>query len=136
MAERKDPQEGLERLTEAIVRAILSSEEVMTKIRDLQLGDILAPSDIVALALRFPGRRGAEVRVDLLRGNREGEPEGSQTPQAGRRESGEDLLGRKLTHNEELFLKFLQERFDEKDWLKKAGIQYDPDLKEESAEEG
>jgi hypothetical protein len=128
MAEREDPQEGLERLTEAIVRAILTSEEVMKKIRDLQLGDVLTPSDIVALALRFPGKRGAEVRVDLLRGSREGEPDGPQPPRPGKREHKEEPSSRKLTQNEELFEKYLQDRFDEKEWLKKKCLQFDPNL--------
>ena len=139
MAEREDPQEGLEKLTEAIVRAILSSEEVMTKIRDLQLGDSIGPTDILALALRFPGRRGAEVRVELIRGNRQ-ETSEKEGPRIVKMEQRGSPPGRKLTRNEELFEQYLeqyvQEHFDLKAWLKKAGIQYDPKLEEEAGKEG
>jgi hypothetical protein len=140
MAERDDPQEGqegFERLTESIVRSILSSEEVMSQIRALQLGDALDPSDILALALRFPGHRGAEVRVELLRGDRQGESEKEESrgPSGSNFGRKKNVSSRKLTQNEELFKKYLQDRFDEEAWMKKAGIRFEVSLEEESEKE-
>ena len=140
MAERDDPQEGqegFERLTEAIVRAILSSEEVMSQIRALQLGDALDPSDILALALRFPGHRGAEVRVELLRGDRQGESEKEESrgPRGVNFDRKRNVSSRKLTRNEELFEKHLQDRFDEEAWMKKAGIRFEVKVEEKSEKE-
>ena len=69
------PGPQYEKLSQAIIHAILSSNEVKSQVADLQNGGGLDGEDIIALALRFPPQGGLEARVELMRraGGGEGE---------------------------------------------------------------
>lgn len=125
-----------EKLSQAIIHAILSSEDVQARIAELQEEGALDGEDIIALALRFPPHGGLEAKVELMRkavaegaeeDEAEADPESKGPPSQDGAGSGSGGAKGKLTPNETAFDNFLQGRFDEEAWMKQAGIRFLPE---------
>lgn len=70
------------------------------------------------------GRNGNSVLADSAY-SKTGEEPVSSGPGSGKKSNDSQFIdGRELTENEMRFEHFLQIRFDEKRWMKKAGIQF------------
>jgi hypothetical protein len=128
MWDRLKPGPHYEQLSQAIIHAILSSEEVQERVADLHRQGALDGDDIIALALRFPPHGGLEAKVELMRkpdaeraeleDDEEAEEESSPRPPSVKKS------GRPRTPNEIAFEKYLVDRFNEEAWMKNAGIRF------------
>ena len=126
MWDRLKPGPHYEQLSQAIIHAILSSEEVQERVAELHRQGVLDGEDILALALRFPPHGGLEAKVELMRkpgaerADGEGEAEEDDLPRRGSVRKG----GRSSTPNEIAFENYLQNLFNEEIWMKDAGIRF------------
>jgi hypothetical protein len=128
MWDRLKPGPHYEQLSQAIIHAILSSEEVQERVAELHRRGALDGDDIIALALRFPPHGGLEAKVELMRkpgaeraeleGDEEAEEESSPRPRKVKKSD------RSRTPNEVAFEKYLVDRFNEAAWMKSAGIRF------------
>ncbi|MFQ5912772.1 MAG: hypothetical protein ACE5JS_06295 [Nitrospinota bacterium] len=136
MWDRLKPGPKYEALSQAILQAILSSKEVQARVDELLRQGALDGEDIVALALRFLPLGRLEAKVDLMRKSSGesaevdvGEDEALVDGEEGITLPLQDVrvgsaAGRKMTPNELAFEKFLQDRFDEKAWMREARIRF------------
>ena len=131
------PGPPYEQLSQAIIRAILSSSEVQSFIEELHEQGGLEAEDIVALALRFPPEGGLEAKVELMRRGESEESEGSVDEEPGSVDQEEEFsqqgteLSRKIegsppsrSPNEIAFENFLQDQFDSEAWMREVGIRF------------
>ncbi len=125
MAESQEVPEEIGRLSDAIIKAILGSEEVKGILSLLQQRGLVAPDDIFALALKFPTAGVMEARMGQIRQEgRGGENELVISPPPPPKEREQFVNGKKLSPAEEAFMEYCAERFDTSAWLKKARIRF------------
>lgn len=139
MSDGMKPGPQYEKLSQAIIHAILSSNEVQSRVAELQKGGVLDGEDIIALALRFPPQGGLEAKVELMRrsGGEDGESDiddesvadleedlPTPAPEPWIRSSGPSK--RTLSPNEAAFEKYLQNRFNDESWMKEVRIRFLP----------
>ncbi|MFQ6110565.1 MAG: hypothetical protein ACE5LX_00900 [Nitrospinota bacterium] len=125
MAEPEKIPEEIGRLSDAIIKAILSSEEVKGILSLLQQQGLVAPDDIFALALKFPTAGVMEAKMGQIRvEGKEGEDAVPVSPPLPSKEKAQFVDGKKLSPAEEAFMEYCAERFDSAEWLKKARIRF------------
>lgn len=128
MWDRLKPGPHYEQLSQAIIHAILSSEEVQERVAELHRQGALDGDDVIALALRFPPHGGLEAKVELMRkpGAERAEPEDEdEAPERSKpRPRNVKKSERSRTPNEIAFEKYLVDRFNEEAWMKSAGIRF------------
>ncbi len=127
------PGPQYEQLSQAIIHAILSSNEVQSRVAEMQRKGGLDGEDIIALALRFPPQGGLEAKVELMRRStgEDGELDvdvemaadledpSSAVPRAGSSVSSK----RTLSPNEAAFEEYLQNRFNES-WMREVKVRF------------
>ncbi|MFQ5451530.1 MAG: hypothetical protein ACE5E9_12955 [Nitrospinaceae bacterium] len=115
-----------EQLNEAIMKAIVSSEEVKKVLMHFKSKDLINNLAVLNLILSLEElselvfSRDDSFKLEPVDGESPsqvsgGDPEPSDT-------THDKIDGKNLTRNEVLFEKFFQGVFDEKKWMKKAGI--------------
>ncbi len=129
------PGPQYEKLSQAIIHAILSSNEVQSRVADLQSKGGLDDEDIIALALRFPQQGGLEAKVEVMRRSAEedGELDIDEEMAADHEEdpsSPEPTGGywvsskRTLSPNEVAFEEYLQDRFNDESWMREVRVRF------------
>ena len=129
------PGPQYEKLSQAIIHAILSSNEVQSRVAEMQSKGGLDGEDIIALALRFPPQGGLEAKVELMRrsagedgeldideemaADLEEEPSSAE-PRAGSSVSSK----RTLSPNEAAFEEYLQNRFNDESWMREVKVRF------------
>ena len=125
----KKPQDGLERLSNAIINAILRSEEVKGLISRLQGEAKIQSEDVFALALKFPTPGVMEARMGRIdQGGEAGDSFDEETFESEENDKpafGQFIDGMKLNEKEIEFQEFLAQRFDENDWMKGARLAWE-----------
>ncbi len=126
---KRKPQNDLERLSNAIINAILRSEEVKGIISRLQGDALIQPEDVFALALKFPTPGVMEARMGRI--NQDDEAGDSFNEETFESEENDDppfgqfIDGLKLNEKEIKFQEFLARRFDESGWMKGARLAWE-----------
>ncbi|GMT41777.1 MAG: hypothetical protein IEMM0002_0188 [bacterium] len=119
--------EDMEKLSRAIVEAIMSSEPVRRALGKMHNVEDSLPSNFMVFMLRL------DSLVDGKNGNKKGEirleefskekPKKRKSRKPAKRLPIVD--GRLLSENEKTFLDYLSKKFDQKAWLKKNKISLD-----------
>ena len=131
------PGPQYEKLSQAIIHAILSSNEVQSRVADLQSKGGLDDEDIIALALRFPQQGGLEAKVEVMRRSAEedGEldideemaadhDENPSSPEPGPKGEFWVSSKRTLSPNEVAFEEYLQNRFNDESWMREVRVRF------------
>ncbi len=113
MGFHNDPENDIEKLSKAIVDAIVSSKEVRSTLARLIEKDVLLDKGFMVLMIKMQAL--AELATSM-----ENSAKGKKRPR--KKDAPQYIDGRELSHNELAFLEYCAKRFDEKEWLKKAGI--------------
>ena len=125
----KKPQDDLERLSNAIINAILRSEEVKGLISRLQGGAQIQPEDVFALALKFPTPGVMEARMGRINQDEEAgdsfDEETFESEEDDEPPFGQFVDGMELSEKEIEFQEFLARRFDERGWMKGARLAWE-----------
>ena len=137
MSDGLKPGPQYEQLSQAIIHAILSSNEVQSRITDLQNKGGLDGEDIIALALRFPEQGGLEAKVEVMRRSAEedGEhdideemavdlEEDPSSPEPGPKGGYWVSSKRTLSPNEVAFEEYLQDRFNDESWMREVRVRF------------
>jgi hypothetical protein len=110
------PEEDIERLSKAIVDAIVSSKEVKSILSRLIEKDVMVDKGFMILMIKI---QALSELADLTgKDNRAKRPSRKKSPK-------QYIDGRELTPGEMAFLDYCAKKFDEKEWLKKIGITLD-----------
>ena len=114
-----------EKLNEAIMKAIITSDEIKGLLQDYQSKDMIQHMAVLNLVLSL------EELSEVILNNCEtydlecvDEKETSKVTQSKSKETGKNYFvdGKHLTQNEILFERFCQGKFDENAWLKKIKV--------------
>ena len=114
-----------EKLNEAIMKAIITSDEIKGLLQEYQSKDMIQHMAVLNLVLSL------EELSEVILNNCEtydlecvDEKETSQVTQSKSTETGKKYFvdGKNLTQNEILFERFCQGKFDENAWLKKIKV--------------
>jgi hypothetical protein len=114
-----------EKLNEAIMKAIITSDEIKGLLQEYQSKDMIQHMAVLNLVLSL------EELSEVILNNCEtydlecvNEKESSQVTQSKSTETGKKYFvdGKNLTQNEILFERFCQGKFDENAWLKKIKV--------------
>jgi hypothetical protein len=114
-----------EKLNEAIMKAIITSDEIKGLLQEYQSKDMIQHMAVLNLVLSL------EELSEVILNNCEtydlecvDEKESSQVAQSKSTETGKKYFvdGKNLTQNEILFERFCQGKFDENAWLKKIKV--------------
>ncbi len=114
-----------EKLNEAIMKAIITSDEIKDLLQEYQSKDMIQHMAVLNLVLSL------EELSEVILSNCEtydleciDDKETSQPKQIESKETGKkySVDGEKLSQNEILFERFCQGKFDEKAWLKKIKV--------------
>ena len=137
MSDGLKPGPQYEQLSQAIIHAILSSNEVQSRVADLQSKGGLDSEDIIALALRFPEQGGLEAKVEVMRRSAEedGEldideemaadlEEDPSSPEPGPKGGYWVSSKRTLSPNEVAFEEYLQDRFNDESWMREVRVRF------------
>ncbi|MBI3600253.1 MAG: hypothetical protein HY097_06385 [Nitrospinae bacterium] len=106
-------EEDIERLSKAIVDAIVRSKEVRSALARLIEKDVLLDKGFMVLMIKMQA-------LAELAGFIEKSARGKR--RARKKDEPQYIDGRELTPNEVAFLEYCAKKFNEKEWLKKAGI--------------
>jgi hypothetical protein len=106
-------EEDIERLSKAIVNAIVGSKEVRSTLARLIEKDVLLDKGFMVLMIKMQ----ALAELAGFTGNN---VKGKKRQR--KNDAPQYIDGRELTQNEVAFLEYCAKRFNEKEWLKKAGI--------------
>lgn len=125
MDDGKIPEKNLEKLSKAIINAIMSSNEVKRAMANINSQDILCSKSVMVLIMRLQSlAEFAEANDDNDTNeerhevNEYKEPEGKQfTPN-----KVQLIDGKELTANELAFQEYCINKFKEREWLKKIKI--------------
>lgn len=107
------PEEDIEKLLKAIVDAIVGSKEVRSALARLIEKDVSLDKDFMVLMIKMQA-------LAELSGFMENGAKGKK--RSRKKDAPQYIDGRELTPNEVAFLEYCAKRFNEKEWLKKAGI--------------
>jgi hypothetical protein len=138
------PGPQYEQLSQAIIHAILSSNEVQSQVADLQSKGGLDDEDIIAMALRFPQQGGLEAKVEVMRRSAEEDgqldideemaadlEEDPSSPEPGPKGGCWVSSKRTLSPNEVAFEEYLQNRFNDESWMREVRVRFLQEKKEE-----
>lgn len=128
--DNKKREKELKELSQIIVDALTSNKEVINHLNDLKERKVIDSSTLLGLALKIndlleiSGTAFAQKDKSISR--REGKTRISSGDKVVTGETSCDLKtlidGRELTPSEREFERWAMEKFDEKKWLRKAGI--------------
>lgn len=118
MADRSS--HDLQRLSNAIINAILRSEEVKGLVYELMKKGCVRPEDVLALTLKFPTPGIMEAQMGEM--NREETTVEIQQENNSASSSGQYVDGKLLTENECAFYEYLADRFDVDAWLEQVRL--------------
>ena len=131
------PGPQYEQLSQAIIHAILSSNEVQSQVADLQSKGGLDDEDIIAMALRFPQQGGLEAKVEVMRRSAEEDgqldideemaadlEEDPSSPEPGSKGGCWVSSKRTLSPNEVAFEEYLQNRFNDESWMREVRVRF------------
>lgn len=109
----------MEKLSKAIVEAILGSDDVKKALHKVQNIEFESPNSFMVFVVKLDSL--ADVKGKLKKADiTEIKP---KKPKARKKKDISDVIdGRVLSKNEEKFLHYIAENFDQKDWLKKLKI--------------
>lgn len=114
----KEPPEELDRLSKAIIEAILSSSKVKQALAELRDKNIKLDNSHMVLVLNMKGiPDGDKPSID--------QPSGASAPK--KKDLRYQIDGRELSRNEIQFYEHEANSFDENEWLKKIRISLDKD---------
>lgn len=106
-------EEDIEKLSKAIVDAIVGSKEVKSILSRLIEKDVMVDKGFMMLMIKI---QALSELADLAEKN-------GKAKRPSRKKSTKQYIdGRELTPGEIAFLDYCAKKFDEKEWLKKAGI--------------
>ena len=107
------PEEDIERLSKAIVDAIVSSKEVKSILSRLIEKDVMVDKGFMMLM----------IKVQALSELADMAEKDTKAKKSSKKKSTKQYIdGRELTPSEIAFLDYCTKNFDEKEWLKKIGI--------------
>lgn len=109
----KSPKE-IEELSKAIINAIMNSEKVKRSLLNLHRQSLMSPESFLALILKMQDLIEVVERSDKKRPRKSNNTETQSWPQI--------IDGQKMDPKEIAFLHYCQEKFDEKEWLKKLRL--------------
>lgn len=108
-----NPKEDIEKLSKAIVDAIVKSKEVKSILSRLVKNDIIIDKGFMMLMIKI---QALTELTDIQKKNDNGKR------RTKKKDMRQYIDGRELTSNEVAFLEYCAKNFDDKEWLKKAGI--------------
>lgn len=126
----KKREKELKELSQIIVDALTSNREVINHLSDLKERKVIDSSTLLGLALKINdlleisgtafaqkdrSRSKREVKTEISRGD-------TATTGETARKLNASIDGRELTPSQREFERWAMEKFDEKKWLRKAGI--------------
>lgn len=106
-------EEDIERLSKAIVDAIINSKDVRRILSDLIEKDVIIDKGFIMLMIKMQTLAELASSAERAEGRKR---------QPRRKNSNQFIDGRELTPNEIAFLEYCARKFNEKDWLKRVGI--------------
>jgi len=108
-----NPKEDIEKLSKAIVDAIVKSKEVKSILSRLVKNYIIVDKGFMMLMIKI---QALTELTDIQKKNDNGKR------RAKKNDMRQYIDGRELTSNEVAFLEYCAKNFDDKEWLKKVGI--------------
>lgn len=125
--DNKKREKELKRLSEVIIESLTHDEEVINFLADLKDRKVIDSSTLLGLALKISdlleisGNAYAQEKKDYSEVRPKSKPV-NELLSAPDEEEKAIVDGKKLTASEIAFEKWAMEKFNEKKWLRKAGI--------------
>ena len=120
MSETDRPEENFEKLSKAITEAVMSSAKVKKVVEEISKKTSICPQSFMVLVLKM------EVLADALELDVEEASVEHKKPKRGRKKSGkkqtQSIDGKPLTPNELAFEEYVNQLFDDDEWLRKNGL--------------
>tara|TARA_B100000686_G_C16705395_1_gene925920 strand:+ start:968 stop:1336 length:369 start_codon:yes stop_codon:yes gene_type:complete len=120
MSETNNPEEDFERLSKAITEAVMGSAKVKKIIEEISKKTSICPQSFIVLVLKM------EVLADALGLDVEGASMGRRKSKRSKKNScknkSQQIDGKPLTPNELAFEEYVNQRFDNEEWLRKNGL--------------
>lgn len=111
------PHKELEELSKAITSAIMNSDRVKRTLFNLHRQRVMGPESFLALILKMQDLVDLIERSEKRRRKKTNLPQKPHIPQI--------IDGQRFDPKEIAFLHYCQEKFDEKEWLKKLRLTLD-----------
>ena len=120
MSESNSSNREFEKLSKAITEAVMSSDKVKKIVEEISKKTSICPQSFMVLVLKM------EVLSDAFALDVEEASVETKKPTRGRKKSdkkkSQQIDGKSLTPNELAFEEYCNQRFDDKEWLKKNGL--------------
>tara|TARA_B100000686_G_C16805020_1_gene989287 strand:+ start:812 stop:1180 length:369 start_codon:yes stop_codon:yes gene_type:complete len=120
MNESNSSNRDFEKLSKAITEAVMSSGKVKKIVEEISKKASICPQSFMVLVLKM------EVLADAFELDIEEASVETKKPKRGRKKPdksrSQQIDGRSLTPNELAFEEYVNQRFDDKEWLRKNGL--------------